>query len=373
MNRSRIAQAIAAPAAAAVLALAVSALTLLVTGHNPGDALRAMWNQINGTDALVDAINSAGPYYVSGLAAAIGFRMGLFNIGVEGQYRFGAFFAAVLGAKMSLPAAFQLPLILIIAMVFAAAWASIPAVLSVKSNVNVVISTIMLNSITVALTAYLLFNYFRFKQSATDLVPKTKPIPKSGWMPHLNRPIEALGFHFPANTRLHGYLLLAIIVGALFYFVVWRTTFGYDLRASGASPDAARASGVNPKRMIVYTMLISGALAGLVGMGQMLSTGHVFGDQFPLGLGFAGIAVALLGRNHPAGIAVAAFIWSAIETAAQGLSDVGIPQEITRIMQGSLLLSAVIAYEVVRRRSQAAAMHAAAHAVVVPSGIGATA
>jgi ABC-type uncharacterized transport system permease subunit len=194
-------------------------------------------------------------------------------------------------------------------------------------------------------------------------------------MPDLNRPIEALGFHFPTNTRLYGYLVLAIIVGIIFYVVVWRTRFGFDLRTSGVNPFAAQSSGVDPGRMVIVTMLISGGLAGLVGMGQMLSSGHLYGDQFPSGLGFTGIAVALLGRNHPGGIAVGAFVWAAIETAAIGLSDVGIPQEITRIMQGTLLLSAVIAYEIVRRHSEAAAIKAASHATQAleakPVGVGA--
>jgi ABC-type uncharacterized transport system permease subunit len=241
--------------------------------------------------------------------------------------------------------------------------------------VNIVISTIMLNSIAVALISYLLFNYFRYKQSASDLITRTKPIQRSGWMPDLNRPIEALGFHFPTNTRLYGYLVLAIIVGIVFYVVVWRTRFGFDLRTSGVNPFAARSAGVDPGRMVIVTMLISGALAGLVGMGQMLSSGHLYGDQFPTGLGFTGIAVALLGRNHPGGIAAAAFVWAGIETGAIGLADVGIPQEITRIMQGTLLLSAVIAYEVVRRRGEAAAIKAASHAIQIttaePIGIGA--
>jgi ABC-type uncharacterized transport system permease subunit len=375
VNRQKLALAVLAPAAAAGLALVVAALALIVTGYSPIDALRAMWTHVDGTDPLVDIINTAGPYYVSGLAAAIGFKMGLFNIGVEGQYRFGAFWAAAIGAKLSLPAVIQLPMIILIAVVFGAAWAAIPGVLSVKRNVNVVISTIMLNSITVALISYLLFNYFRYKQSATDLITRTKPISKAGWMPDLNRPIEALGFHFPTNTRLYGYLVLAIIVGIIFYVVVWRTRFGFDLRTSGVNPFAAQSSGVDPGRMVIVTMLISGGLAGLVGMGQMLSSGHLYGDQFPSGLGFTGIAVALLGRNHPGGIAVGAFVWAAIETAAIGLSDVGIPQEITRIMQGTLLLSAVIAYEIVRRHSEAAAIKAASHATQAleakPVGVGA--
>lgn len=362
MNRHKWATMVVAPAVAALVSVVVSSLVLLATGYNPIDAFRAMWTHVDGTDPLVSIVNTAGPYYVSGLAAAIGFKMGLFNIGVEGQYRFAALFAAVIGAKVSFPAVLHLPFIMLVAMLFGGAYAAIPGVLAVKRNVNVVISTIMLNSITVALISYLMFNYFRYKQSDTELVVRSRPIPRSGWMPDLNRLFVAVGFHFPANTRLYGYVVVAAIVGVVFYVLVWKTRFGFDLRTSGLNPFAARSSGVDPNRMVVMTMVMSGALAGLVGMGQMLSAGHLFGDQFPTGLGFTGIAVALLGRNHPAGIAFGAFIWAGIETAALGLSTVGIPQEITRILQGSLLLSAVIAYEIVRRRSEAAAIHAAAHA-----------
>ena len=363
MNRRKLIELVAAPLAAFGVAVVLSSLVLLVAGYNPFDAFDAMWRHINGTDAMVDVINDAAPYYVSGLAAAIGFKMGLFNIGVEGQYRIAAFWAAVLGAKMSLPAVLQLPLILIIAMAVGGAWASIPGVLAVKRNVNIVISTIMLNSIAVALVAlWLKDEHFRFRASSADLVPKTKMLPRSGWMPDLNAAIEKVGFHFPDNTRLHGYLVLAAIVGVAFYVLVWRTHFGFDLRVTGANPSAARASGVSPNRMIMNTMILSGALAGLVGMSQMLSEGHLFGDQFPSGLGFAGIAVALLGRNHPGGIAFAAFVWSALETAAIGLNEFDIPQEIARIMQGTLLLSAVIVYEVIKRRNAAATVRAAAEA-----------
>lgn len=363
MRRRVLIEYFGAPAAAFVVAVIVSSIVLAVAGYNPLDAYDAMWSHINGTGPMVDAINDAGPYYVSGLAAAIGFKMGLFNIGVEGQYRMAAFWAAVIGAKVSMPAVFHLPFVLLVAMAFGGAWASVPAVLAVKRNVNIVISTIMLNSITVALLAlWLKDSHFRFRADEKDLVPKTKPLDRSAWMPDLNNPIEKLGFHFPANTNLHGYLVLAVIVGIVFYVLVWRTRFGFDLRMSGANASAARASGVNPGRMVFLTMLMSGAVAGLVGMGQMLSEGHLFGDQFPPGLGFAGIAVALLGRNHPAGIAFAAFVWSALEQASIGLSPIGIPQEISKIMQGTLLLCAVIVYEVIKRRNATATVRAAAAA-----------
>ena len=361
MNRRKLLELIGAPFAAFGVAFVVSSIVLVLAGYNPLDAFDAMWSHINGTDALVDALNDAAPYYVSGLAAAIGFKMGLFNIGVEGQYRMAAFWAAVIGAKVSLPAVLHVPFILIVAMLVGGAWASVPGVLAVKRNVNVVISTIMLNSITVALVAlWLKDSHFRYRPNPADLVPKTKTLDRSAWMPDLNAAIEKIGFHFPASTRLHGYLVLAAVVGAVFYVLVWRTRFGFDLRMSGANPSAARASGVSPNRMIMMTMLMSGALAGLVGMGQMLSEGHLFGDQFPTGLGFAGIAVALLGRNHPAGIAFAAFVWSALETASIGLSNVEIPQEIAKIMQGTLLLSAVVVYEIIKRQSAAATLRAAA-------------
>ena len=363
MNRRKLIELVGAPIAAFAVAVLLSSLVLLVTGYNPLDAYNAMWQHINGTDAMVDAINDAAPYYVSGLAAAIGFKMGLFNIGVEGQYHMAAFWAAVIGAKLSLPAAIQLPAILLIAMVGGALWASVPAVLAVKRNVNVVIATIMLNSITIALLSlWQKDSHFRFRNNANDLIPKTKLLPRAGWMPDLNAMIEKLGFHFPASTRLHGYLVVAIIVGVVFYTLVWRTRFGFDLRMSGANPSAARAAGVNPNRMIIITMLMSVALAGLVGMGQMLSQGHLYGDQFPLGLGFAGIAVALLGRNHPVGIAFAAFVWSALEIASIGLSGAHIPAEIAKIMQGTLLLSAMIVYEIIKRGNAAAGVRAAAHA-----------
>ena len=360
MKRARI---LIAPLAAGAVAVLVTCIVLIAAGYNAFDAFRAMWRQVNGTDSVVDILNSAGPYYVSGLAAAIGFKMGLFNIGVEGQYRMAAFWVAVLGTRMTLPAAFHLPLMLIMAMVFGAAWAAIPGVLAVKRNVNIVISTIMLNSIAVALTAlWLKDRRFRFRADERDLVPRTKPLPRSAWTPHLNALVEKLGFHFPANTRLYGFLVIAIVVGVVFHLLVFRTRFGYDLRMTGMNPSAARASGVDPQRMILVTMLMSGALAGLVGMGQMLSEGHLFGDQFPQGLGFAGISVALLGRNHPVGIAFAAFVWAAVENASIGLNDVRVPQEVSRITQGTLLLAAVIVYEVLRRRGAAAAVKAAAEA-----------
>jgi simple sugar transport system permease protein len=141
---------------------------------------------------------------------------------------------------------------------------------------------------------------------------------------------------------------------------VWRTRFGFDLRASGLNPWAAQASGVDPKGMIVKAMLLSGGIAGLVGLSETLGYFHRYTLDFTTGLGFTGIAVALLGRNHPFGMAIGAFLFGFLSSSAQILDLDGIPKEIVGIMQGVILLSVVVAYEVVRRIRAAAEVRAAA-------------
>jgi simple sugar transport system permease protein len=350
------------PAVSAVIAVVVSSLVLLVTGKSPITAFHAMWTYMDSTDSVIATINRAGPYYVSGLAAAIGFKMGLFNIGVDGQYRLAALLTAALGAELHVIAPLHVAIIMVTAMAVGGAYAAIPGVLKVKRGVNEVIATIMLNYIAYGIVAYLFTRHFRHTVPG-DLVPKTKLLPRSAWMPDLNRFIELFGFHFAPGVRLYGYLVLAILVGALFYVVVWRTRFGYDLRMTGLNPRSARASGVRADAMIIRTMIISGVIAGLVGLGPLLSDGHLYGDQFPLTLGFTGIAVALLGRNHPGGIALGAVVWAGLERATQTLSSKGIPNEISKILQGTLLLSAVIAYELVNRYQLAAATRHASEAM----------
>ncbi len=356
--RHKILYAVAAPVLAFVVAVAVSSIALLVIGESPITAFRAMFSAIDSASAVVNIINRGAPYYVMGLAVALGFKMGLFNIGADGQYRIGALLAAAAGAAVTLPAPLHVLFIVLVAMIGAGAYAAIAGALKVTRGVNEVVSTIMLNFIATGITAYLLSEHWRNK--AVELQAETKPLPRSGWLPSLNRALTWIGYHLPSATTLQGFVVIAILTGIAFYLVVYRTRFGFDLRATGANPRAALASGVNPNAMIMKTIILSGAIAGLAGMGPLLSEIHKYGDTFPTALGFTGISVALLGRNHPVGIAAAALVWAGIEQAARALPDVGIPQEIGRILQGTLLLSAVIAFEVVRRYGQAAAVRDAA-------------
>jgi ABC-type uncharacterized transport system permease subunit len=350
-----------APLIAGIAAILISSLALLASGHNPIEAFREMWKTIDSTESVVLIVNRAVPYYIAGVAAAIGFKMNLFNIGTNGQYLLAALVAGWAGAQVSLPAPIHVAFIFLVAITVGGAWALIAAILNVTRNVNVVIATIMLNYIAIGLVAYLLSEHLRDQKTA-GLVAQTKTIPASGQLPSLNRLFEFFGFHFAPRVQLYGFLPLAILLGVAYYILLNRSRFGYELRLSGMNPDAARAAGVNPKRMVLITLFLSGAVAGMIGLPFLLADPnfHKYGDAFPTTIGFTGLGLALLGRNSPIGIAAAALVWSTIERATQRLSPIGIPPEIGRILQGSFLLVAVIAYEVVRRRNDAATAAAAA-------------
>ena len=365
MTVKRVIRAIEAPVLAALVAIAVSSVALWIAGDDPVEAFREMWKTIDSTESVVIIINKAVPFYVAGIAVAIGFKMNLFNIGADGQYRLAALFAAAVGAAVSLPAPLHVLLIVVVAMSVGAAWASIAGVLKVTRNVNEVISTIMLNYIATGVSAFLILESSFFRNRNVELVAETKPLPASGLLPPLNRTFELFGFHFADSVTLQGFLPYAILLGVLYHVMLNRSRFGFDLRTSGLNPAAARSAGVNPKAMVLKTIMLSGAVAGLIGMSNLLADPQFgkYGDQFPKTLGFTGIAIALLGRNHPVGIAAAALVWATIERATQRLSLLGIPQEVGLIMQGTFLLAAVIAYEVVNRRNQEAAAREASHKI----------
>jgi simple sugar transport system permease protein len=361
--------AIIAPLAAVGVALLIASIALLIIDESPWETYKLMFNfgiYDDGWqwDSIIIALNRAGPLYLSGVAAAIGFRMGLFNIGVNGQYQIAVLVAAAVGAAVVLPSVLHIALIIIVAMLMGAFWAGIAGYLKVKRGINEVISTIMLNFIAASSIAYLLFNFWRRPTTATDLAIETHEIPESGLFPDLNGFLENVGIELQSGrTVFHGFIIVAILVGVGYWFILERTRFGFDLRASGMNPFAARASGVNAQGMILKAMLLSGAVAGLVGLGPLFHTFGQYTVDFPRMLGFDGIAVALLGRNHPVGIGVGALLFGFLIRAAQILDLTGVPREIVGIMQGVIILTAVITYEVVGRMAQVQETKALAAAV----------
>lgn len=329
---------------ALMFSLLISAGVLLLSHASPVEVFREVVKYGKKPDQLVNILNKSTGYYLSAIAVAIGFRMGLFNIGVDGQYRLAAMLAAALGAAINLPAAIHVPVVIVTAMAIGAIWSGFAAVLKVTRGVSEVISTIMLNAIAGSIVAYLL-NADRLAVSvAGSNNIGTKPLPYSAR-------VRGLGFISGSDNKVFGLIFLAAAVGVGYSVLINRTRFGFDLRATGLSPSAAVASGVNVKRMVVTTMLLSGAVAGLVGMPQLMGGSYSYSLDFPAGIGFTGIAIALLGRNHPVGIAFGALLWAFLEESSQILDLLSVSPEIVRIIQGTVVLTVVIVYELVRRFS----------------------
>ena len=351
-NFRSIALALAAPTAALVFAVIASSIFLLIAGSNPINAYADMIEYGSQLEIQVDILNRATPLYISGVAAAIGFKMNLFNIGVEGQYRLAALFAAYIGALVTLPPIFHIGLMLIVAMAVGGAYSGIAGVLKVTRGINEVISTIMLNAIAISgLIAFLVKEWQEGGEIQIDSATRvgTEQIPESGIMPNINSWLEIFTREIGKGKELTGFLLVAVGVGIVYHIVINRTRFGFDLRASGINPFAARSGGVKDKRMVLGAMILSGMAAGLVGMAEVAKLGR-YNPNFVSGLGFAGIAVALLGRNHPGGIAVAAIVFAFLDISSGVLQITGsASREIVYIMQGIILLAAVISYEIVQR------------------------
>lgn len=343
VDRERVMLAVAAPALAVLVAMVLSSVIVLASGKNPLDAFRLMAEYAANADIQVLILNRATTYYLAAIAVAIGFRMNLFNIGVDGQYRVAAFSAAAVGGAVALPGPLHIALILVVAVLVGGAWAGIAGLLKVNRGVSEVVSTIMLNAIATYLLSYLIQPSVLGNQPKGSNNLTTTPLKESAWFP-------GIGVRSGGQTyELWGFVFVAAALGVAFHYMLNRTTFGFDLRAAGASESAAVASGVDTKKMVLISMLISGGLAGLIGMPQLLGDSHQYSLDFPAGIGFTGIAVALLGRNSPVGIAFAALLWAFLDRSAPNLDFNGYEKEIATIMQGLIVLSVVVAYEVVRR------------------------
>ncbi|OZM75003.1 sugar ABC transporter permease [Amycolatopsis antarctica] len=331
------------PLLAIAFAVLLSSVALLISGADPLQAFGTMLRQLGQGTIAVDTVNLATVYYLAGLAVAIGFQMNLFNIGVEGQYRFAAIIAAIVGAAVKLPPVLHTAFIILVAALAGAAYAAIPAILKVTRGVSEVISTIMLNAIAGGLIAFLV-NPDQFGVQRGNNV-STAEIPESGQLPGL--PLGDLG-------ALFGFFFVAVAIGFAYWFMLSRTRFGFELKASGESSTAAEAGGVNAKKMVLTAMLLSGAVAGMVALPELLGRDHVYGITSTQQYGFTGIAVALLGRNHPAGIALGALLWAFLDKSAVSLEQIQVPKEIATIIQGTIVLSVVVAYEIVKRADLAA-------------------
>ena len=349
----RLLKPLAAPAAALLVALVVTSAALLIGGKDPLVAFQKMIKYGGSVDSLIVAINQSLPLITSALAVAIGFKMNLFNIGVEGQYRLAGLVAAAVGANIAGPGIFKIIATILVAMIVGSLFASIAGVLKALRGVNEVVATIMLNGIAYSFIAALL--HWKLIASIHGSFLSTNKFPESAWFPVVT---------VRKGTVLYLWVIPVVLLAVGYHYLVNRSRFGYDLRATGMNPSAARTSGVSPTRMIIVTMAISGALAGLVGISYLLNQYHTYTQDFPQQVGFGGIAVALVGRQKAVGMVITAFLFAMIARMSQVLPDPPLhaPKEIGPIISGTMMLSAVIVYELVQRRAQATAIREAAEA-----------
>ncbi|MCW2763727.1 MAG: transporter permease [Marmoricola sp.] len=336
-NLKAIGLSLVAPAIAIVVSLLVTTLVIAAVGSSPSDFWSTMF-EVPKPRSRIDIINQTGMIYIAAVAAAIGFRMGLFNIGLEGQYTLASYAAAAFAGGAYLSGFANVAVTLLIAIAVGAAWSGIAGVLRTTRGVSEVISSIMLNSIAITLVGYLLN---RYGVHEGNTVRTTKIDLVTGFSPYEDR-----------DGQIWTLTIIAVLVGVGFWLLLNKTRFGFDLRASGQSDSVAKASGVNPTRMIITAMALSGGIAGLIWMPALFGKASSFGlgTSFQAGLGFLGIAVALLGRNRPLGMLFGAVLFAFLSVKSNDLTfATDVSPSIVQITQGVAVLAVVIAYEVVRR------------------------
>ena len=268
----------------------------------------------------------SAPYIFAGLAVALGFRGGLFNIGAEGQLFVGGLASVYVGyAVTGLPPYLHLPLALLAGILAGGIWGAIPGLLKARTGAHEVINTIMMNYVAFRLTDHML----QGPMARPDGLPITTEVLPSASLPTL----------FDPPVRLHLGFFLALLAAVGVYWLLWKTTWGLEIRMVGANLRAARYAGVGINRILVVTMALSGGLAGLAGANQVLGVDHRMVRAFSTGYGFDAIALALLGRSHPLGVVVASLLFGFLRGGAARMQSVAsVPVEIIRIVQGMVII-----------------------------------
>jgi simple sugar transport system permease protein len=332
-------QKVGMPVISTVLAIGVGSLIIWIAGYDPAAAFAALFKgAFGGPRQIGETILRSTPLILAGLAVGYGFRAGLFNIGAEGQLMMGGLLAAWLGVQMaSLSPVVTIPTLLVAAALAGAAWAFIPAILKARVGAHEVITTMMFSHIARYLVAWLTAGPIK----APGQIPQTVSLTESAQIPRIvslfsERTIEALPFLNLGRAHLGILIALAAAIGI--WLVLRYTTLGYENRAVGLSPWAAETAGISVQWTTVKALCISGALAGLAGGVEVMGLQHRIFDQFSAGVGFTGIAVALLAKNHPLGIIAAAVLFGALSAGSGTMQlEAGVSQKIILIIQALVI------------------------------------
>lgn len=319
---------IVVPLVAILLGLLVGAVVMVIGGYNPIDAYTALIKRVVGNPYdLGETIRQITPLIFTGLAVAFAFRSGMFNIGADGQVLIGMTTATAVSLSLDgVHAIVTVPLAVIAGGIAGGCWAAIAGFLKAKRGINEVITTIMLNWVALYLSNYVIRHFFLLKGQN-----RSEDIHASATLTFLSQLFD--------NARVHWGTVVALLVAAFFYIYLWKTKQGYEMRAVGFNQHAAEYAGMNVGRNVVKAMFISGVFAGLAGTFEVLGVFH-FQSVFAAspGYGFDGIAVALLGMNHPIGVVFAAILYGVLTYGSAGMSfAAGVPPELIKVIIGSII------------------------------------
>ena len=316
-------------------AFLATGIVFLLIGVDPIEATKILiYGALGYDEGLGYTLYYATNFVFTGLAVAVAFHAGLFNIGGEGQAYVGGLVALYINPALS--AWIVIPLAISGGLLFGALWAIIPAYLQAYRGSHIVITTIMFNFLASALMVYMLVHVLR---EVGNMTPESTNFPDVVWLPFVHDVFAGFGYNI-AKSPLNLSILVALFFSFLVWFFLWHTRWGFAIRATGKSNDAAIYGGINPKKIIVVTMCISGALAGLVGVNELIGVQHRLFLNFNYGYGFGGIAVALMGRNHPVGILIAAFLFGILYQGGAELDFElqNVSRDIVVVMQGLVIL-----------------------------------
>ena len=332
------------PVLSVALALVVGALVLLASGEDPIAVYRAMFSGAFGSrNSLAETLVKTIPLLLTGLGVGIAFRMQLWNIGAEGQLYLGAIAATgiALFVLPDAPAPLLIPAMVLAGLIGGAAWGLIPGFLRARLGVNEIITSLMLNYVAILLADQLVYGPWR--NPIGFGFPGTAQLPEAAWLPRWD------------TTRVHLGLVFGLVAVAVVWVLLRRTRWGYEIAVMGGNERAARYAGLPTVRNVLLVMAFSGALAGLAGMSEVAGIGHQLQRNLSPGYGYTAIIVAWLGRLHPAGIALVAFLLAGLLVGGDQIQmTMGLPAAIAPMLQGTILFfllggEVLGRYRVVRR------------------------
>ncbi len=326
------------PAVNVCVAFLVSALLFVYIEINPLDAIQVMWSGAFGyAEGFGYTLYYTTGFIFTGLAVAVAYHAGLFNIGVEGQAYIGGLGVGIICLTLGEYAPWYVvfPTAVIVGGLFGAAWAFIPAYLQAKRGSHIVITTIMFNFIAASLMAYLLVDILKPQET---MATESRVFAAGSWLPKMDEILAVFGINI-APSPLNLSFIFALVCCVFVWLFIWKSRWGYEIRAIGANPSAASYAGINYVKIVILTMLISGMLAGFFGINVLQGELHQIKLNFVEGFGFTGIAVALMGRNHPLGVLFASLLFGFLYQGGAELSfEYGVDRNIVVVLQGLVIL-----------------------------------